>query len=175
MLQICEMKDLKPISKKKIKIFPKKNIIETKTCIEWDSSSKYICGMASGIVCRCSYTEMRIVHRFNNHSTDIVIIRYSIHKDIDYIVWHPWIETNLLIGCSLPASIDLLDLKTKTTIAHYKRTYSQYMLCAMSINPLSAELVVSFLHEVNGVNKSDILVMASMTLIVDNISAGSMI
>lgn len=93
------------------------------------------------------------------------------NKRAHYIAWHPWIETNLLIGFKSPASIHLLDLKTKTTIAHYRRTDSQYTLCAMAINPLSAELVVSFSHQVNNVTHGDILVMASMNRIVDNISA----
>lgn len=146
-----------------------------------------------------AYPELKLVHRYDGHTKAISNIKYSIHntfiaitdlagnlsilrnnlnfglnlkmKNTHYIAWHPWIETNLLIGYKSPASIHLLDLRTKVTIAHYKRTDSQYNLCAMSINPLSAELVVSFTHEINNVTHNDILVMASMNRIVDNISA----
>lgn len=88
-----------------------------------------------------------------------------------YISWHPWNEAYLLIGYKSPASIHLLDLKTKTTIAHYRRTDLQYTLCALSINRLSAEVLASFSHEVDHVTYSDILVLASMNRIVDNLSA----
>lgn len=173
------------------------------TCIEWESTEKLIiCGMSNGIVHMISYPEMKCVHRLNSiHTTEISNIKYSVynnyiaisdidgnltilhnnssydlflnHKNVDCIAWHPWIETNLLIGCNSPASIHLLDLKTKTTIAHYRRTDTQYSLCAMSINPLSAELVVSFSHQVNGTarRRSEIIVMGSMNRVVDNISA----
>lgn len=69
LLQICEMKNLKPFSKKEF-LFPKENITETITCI----------GMPTGTVFMCSYPEMRIIHGFNYHSTDIVNIKYSIHN-----------------------------------------------------------------------------------------------
>lgn len=199
LLQICQKSGAKLISKGTFR-FPKETFNESISNIEWESTGQnIICGMSTGIVLIHSYPQMNRVHRFSCHKTTISNIKYSIYNafiaitDIDgnlsilrnkpnfeqffeqkqahCIEWHPWIETNLFIGCKSPASIYLLDLKSKTTIAHYRRNDLQYKLCAMSINPLSAELVVSFSHQENGVTHSDILVMASMNRIVDNISA----
>lgn len=198
-LHICQMIGLSLISEYAYR-FPKKSCSDTITTIEWASTEKYIiCGMSTGAVFIISYPQMEVVHRVTYHKSTISNIKYSKqstfiaitdidgnlsivrnnsqftlffkHKHVHYIAWHPWIETDLLIGCKSPASIHLLDLKTKTTIAHYRRTDLQHMLCGMAINPLSAELIVSFSHRVNGATRSDILVIASMNRIVDNISA----
>lgn len=179
--------------------FPKTMPFETFRCIEWDSTGETLaCGSSSGTVRFISYDGMSLAHVLKCHSASISDIKYSANDTFiaiadlsgkvsvlrkknyelyleytkaHFIAWHPWIETNLLIGCKSPASIYLLDLRTKTTIAHYKRTDSQYTLCAMTMNPLSAELVVSFTCKKNGVIRNDILVMASMNRIVDNLSA----
>lgn len=173
------------------------------SCIEWESTEKLIiCGMSTGIVHMILYPEMKCVHRLDGiHTTEISSIKYSVynmyiaindidgnltilhnnssyglffnHKNVHCIAWHPWTETDLFIGCKSPASIHLLDLKTKTTIAHYRRTDLRYSLCAISMNPLSAELVVSFSHQASGTarRRSEIIVMGSMNRVVDNISA----
>ncbi|XP_031637397.1 protein cortex [Contarinia nasturtii] len=199
LLQICEITSKQLIRKgaKKFLEIPK-NITsiewERNGCI-------IACGTSTGMVFIVSYPEMKIEHRFKALKTAISNMKYSIrntfiainssndgnllilynkkfnfeqylaHENVYCIAWHPWIETNLFIGYKSPASIHLMDLKTKTMIAHYRRNDLQYSLCAMSINPLSAELVVSFSHQENDVTHSDILVMASMNSIVDNISA----
>lgn len=103
----------------------------------------------------------------NNSNFEVSLDNQRAH----YIAWHPWNESYLFTGHKSPAAIHLLDLKTKTTIAHYRRTDMQYQLCALSISPLSAEVLASFSHEVDHVTHSDILVMASMNRIVDKLSA----
>lgn len=199
-LEIWDINDKMSIFRKTAKLFQKTRPFETMRCIEWESKLKcIICGLSTGAVHIVSFPQLKDVYCFNEHKDAISSIKYSIHntfiaitdvagnlsilrnnsnfeihlqnKNAHYIAWHPWVETNLLIGYKSPASIYLLDLKSKTTIAHYKRNDLQYTLCAIAINPLSAELVVSFFHQVNGTNHSDILVMASMNRIVDNISA----
>lgn len=199
LIEICQLNGVQLVSKGTYR-FPKETFNESVSNIEWESTGRHIiCGMSTGTILIHSYPGMNLVHRFSHHKVTISNVKYSIHNtfiaitDIDgnlsilrnkpnfelflehspvhYVAWHPWIETNLFIGCKSPASIHLFDLKTKTTIAHYRRNDSQYTLCAMSINPLSAELIVSFSHQVNGITRSDILVMASMNRIVDNISA----
>lgn len=97
-------------------------------------------------------------------STEIVTL-----NNVHFFAWHPWQETDLIIGCANPAEIMVYDLTTKTNRAYYKRTDHKYWLHAIAINPLSAELVASFAHE-DG-ESSEILVMASMNRIIDNISA----
>lgn len=82
--------------------------------------------------------------------------------------WHPWQETDLIVGRAHPAELMLLDLTTCTVRAYYKRTDHKYWLHAISMNPLTAELVASFAQE-DG-DGSEILVMASMNRIIDNIS-----
>lgn len=200
MLQIWDITDKMSIFTKTSCIFLKERPFEALRCIEWESTGKrIICGMSSGTVFVLNYPALETIHRFNGHRSSISNIKFSINntfiaitdlsgklsilrnntnfemylnnKDAHYISWHPWVETNIMIGFQSPASIHLLDLKTKTTIAHYRRNDSQYTLCAMSLNPLSAELVASFTHQLNGNTQSDILVMASMNRIVDNISA----
>lgn len=199
-LQIWDIRDRMSIFSKTSCDFPKERPLEMIRCIEWESNNKnIICGMSTGKVFILSYPELKVLHTYTGHTYAISNIKYSIYntfiamtdvegnlsilrnnphfelhvknKKAHYIAWHPWVETNLMIGFKLPASIYLLDLKKKTTIAHYKRTDLQYTLCALTINPLSAELVSSFSHQVNGTHHSDILVMASMNRIVDNISA----
>lgn len=198
-LQVWEVGNKMSIYTTKSISFRKTVPFENFRCIEWDTSGEFIaCGTSGGTVRFISYKNMTVVQIFKNHTSSISDIKYSANNTfiaitdlsgklsvlrnknyelfLDYtkahfITWHPWIETNLLIGCKSPASIYLLDLKTKSTIAHYKRTDIQYTLCAMSMNPLSAELVVSFTCKKNGVLRNDILVMASMNRIVDNISA----
>lgn len=200
LLQIWDISDKMSIYTKRACPFAKETPCEAIRCIEWDPSCKHIiCGLSTGTVFVVSYPELKTIHRYNGHKASISNIKHSVNntyiaisdlignlsilrnssnfelylknQNAHYIAWHPWIETNLLIGYKSPAAIHLLDLKTKTTIAHYKRTDSQYTLCAMAINPLSAELVASFSHQLNNVTQSDILVMASMNRIVDNISA----
>lgn len=200
LLQIWDITDNMSIFTKRACIFPKESPTEAIRCIEWESTCKHIiCGLSTGTIFVISYPELKTIHRYNGHKAAISNIKYSVKntyiaitdllgnlsilrnnrnfevnlktKNAHYIAWHPWIETNLLIGHKSPAAIYLLDLKTKTTIAHYKRTDLQYTLCAMAINPLSAELVASFSHQINNVTHSDILVLASMNRIVDNISA----
>lgn len=199
-LQIWDISDKMSIFTTLSCKFPKDRPFEVIRSIEWECTSKHIiCGMSTGTVFVINFPDLKMVHRFNGHSAIISNIKYSVknsfiaitdlagnltilrnnsnyevyltRKKVHYISWHPWVETHLLIGYKSPASIHLLDLKTKTTIAHYQRNDTQYSLCAMSINPLSAELVVSFSHTDNGVTRNDILVMASMNRIVDNISA----
>lgn len=199
-LQIWEISDKMSIFTTTRLQIAKERPLETICCLSWKSTFEHIiCGMSTGKVYIVLYPQMESIHCYDSHSYAIRAIKYSINntfiaitdvegnlsvlrnnsnfevylknKKAHYITWHPWVETNLLIGYKHPASIHLLDLKTKTTIAHYKRNDAQYTLCAISFNPLSAELIVSFLHQVNGVNHSDILVMASMNRIVDNISA----
>lgn len=199
-LQIWDVTDKMSIFTKKQCVFAKEHIGEEVRCIEWNPNGKHvICGTSTGTIFVISYPKLEKLHRYSGFQNSISNIKYSIHSTFiaitdlkgnlsvlrnnenyevningtraHHIAWHPWIETNLLIGNKSPASIYLLDLKTKTTIAHYQRNDSRYMLCAMSINPLSAELVASFKHAKNGCVVSDILVMASMNRIVDNISA----
>lgn len=199
-LQIWDINNKMSIYKKKELSVLKERPFENIRCIEWESTSKrIICGTSSGLVLIIADPGLQIVYRYEAHRSTISNIKYSINNTFigitddtgnlsvlrnnanfevylnmskaHYIAWHPWIETNLLIGCKSPASIHLLDLKTKTTIAHYRRTDLRYSLCAISMNPLSAELVASFSNQVNGVTHSDILVLASMNRIVDNISA----
>lgn len=200
LLQIWDISDKMSIFTKRACMILKEYPTEAIRCIEWEPTCKHIiCGMSTGTVFVVSYPELQTIHRYDGHKATISNIKYSVHntfiaitdlagnlsilrnnshfelnlkdKNAHYIAWHPWIEMNLLIGYKSPASIHLLDLRTKTTIAHYRRNDSQYTLCAMAINPLSAELVVSFSHQVNNVTHGDILVMASMNRIVDNISA----
>lgn len=92
-------------------------------------------------------------------------------KNVHFFVWHPWQETDLIVGCAHPAKIMVYDLTTKMVRAYYKRTDHKYWLHAIAINPLSAELVASFSLEHS--EDSEILVMASMNRIVDNLSAHS--
>ncbi|XP_055323838.1 protein cortex isoform X1 [Sitodiplosis mosellana] len=200
LLQLWDISDKMSIYTKNACILLKERPLDSIRCIEWESTAKrIICGMSSGLVFVISYPQLQIVYRYDVHRSTISNIKYSINntfiaatdstgnlsvlrnnanfevylknRKAHYIAWHPWIETNLLIGYKSPASIHLLDLKTKTTIAHYRRTDLQYSLCAISMNPLSAELVASFSHQVNDVTHSDIMVLASMNRIVDNISA----
>lgn len=78
------------------------------------------------------------------------------------------------LGCSLPAKIVLLDLTTKATLAYFQRNDRKCTLDAFTFNPLSAELVASFTREdEEGTVRSEILVLASMNRIVDNLSAHS--
>lgn len=198
-LQVWEVSNKMSIYTTNSMSFPKTVPFESFRCIEWDSRGEIIaCGSSSGTVRFILYKSMEVLYILNNHSNLISDIKYSMndtfiaitdlsgklsilrnknyemfleYTQAHFITWHPWIETNLLIGYKTPASIYLLDLKTKTTIAHYKRTDSQYTLCAMTMCPLSAELVVSFTCKKNGVLRNDILVMASMNRIVDNLSA----
>lgn len=200
LLQIWDITDKMAIYTKRACNFPKETPFEAVRCLEWDPKCQHIiCGLSTGIVFIVSYPKLKTIHRYDGHMATISSIKHSVNstyiaisdllgnlsilrnssnfelylqnQNAHYIAWHPWIETNLLIGNESPAAIHLLDLKTKTTIAHYKRTDSQYTLCAMAINPLSAELVASFSHQLNNVTQSDILVMASMNRIVDNVSA----
>lgn len=200
MLQIWDISDKMSIYTKNSCKFLKESPLDAIRCIEWESTKRrIICGMSSGSIFIIAYPALTCICRVDYHEAMIANIKYSVNntfiastdlagnlsilrnsanfevylkmKEAHFIAWHPWIETNLLIGCKLPASIYLLDLKTKTTIAYYRRTDTQYRLCAIAINPLSAELVVSFSHQLNGTTHNDILVMASMNRIVDNISA----
>lgn len=148
-----------------------------------------------------NFDEMDLLHRYEGHATAVISnIKHSIHsayiaitdslgnlsvlrnnvnfevnltnqQRAHHIAWHPWKESYLLIGYKSPAAIHLLDMKTKTTIANYCRTDSHHTLCALSINPLSAEVLASFSHVIGHETHSDILVMASMNRIVDNLSA----
>lgn len=200
LLQIWDISDKMSIYTKDSCMFLKDKPLESLRCIEWESSGKRIvCGNSSGTVVVLTYPQLQTIHRFTDHKSSITNIKYSINNTFiaitdlsgnlsilrnnnnfelylkndkaHYISWHPWVETNLMTGYQSPASIHLLDLKTKTTIAHYVRNDQQYTLCAISLNPLSAELVVSFSHQLNESTHSDLLVMASMNRIVDNISA----
>lgn len=68
--------------------------------------------------------------------------------------------------------ISIFDLSTKTVLAYYQRYDVKCSLDAMTINPLSAELVVSFTREDrNGSIGCEILVLGSMNRVVDNLSA----
>lgn len=98
-------------------------------------------------------------------SYELFIERENIH----FFVWHPWHETDLIVGCANPAKIMILDLKSKKIRTYYQRTDYKYWLHAIAINPLSAELIASFARE-DG-DGSEVLVMASMNRIVDNLSA----
>lgn len=67
----------------------------------------------------------------------------------------------------MPAKIVLIDLTTQQVNAYYARMDKKYQLNAISLNPLSAELVASFS---NKEKKNEIVVMASMNRITDNLS-----
>lgn len=198
-LQIWEVGNKVSIYLSKNTSFPKFLPYESIRCIEWDKSGKRIVfGLSSGSVHFVDFPIMEFAHHFELHTARITDIRFSTndkfiaivdvsgrlsilhgtsynlffeYKEANFIAWHPWRETNLLIGTKTPAAIKLMDVKTMSIVAYYHRTDLQYELCAMTINPLSAELVVSFVHKVNGADRSDILVMASMNRIVDNISS----
>lgn len=198
-LQIWEVGDKVSIYLDKNTSFAKLTAFESIRCIEWDKSGKRIViGLSTGIVHFVKFPVMEFTHHFDEHKARISDIRFSLNNNFlaivdllgrlsilrasnyevifryhlaDFIAWHPWCETSLLIGTRRPVSVELIDLKTMTNVAYYYRNDIQYELCAMAINPLSAELVVSFSHKVDGVNRSDILVMASMNRIVDNLSA----
>lgn len=201
LLEIWDVSNEVALCKRKTCTFLKKVPTDGIRCIEWDPTCQHIiCGMSSGLVLVISYPDMKMVHRYGGHKVAITQIKYSIHGTLiaitdsvgnlsvllnnsnfertlkntraHYIAWHPWIETMLIIGYKSPVSIHLLDLESKTTIAHYRRIDLQYTLCAMAINPVSAELVVSIAYQelTKGVIHSDILVLASMSRIVDNIS-----
>lgn len=198
-LQIWEVGSKVSIYLSKNTSFPKLVPSESIRCIEWDKTGERIVfGLSSGTVHIVDFPIMVFVHHYEAHTSRIADIRFSAHdrfiaivdksgrlsildggrynlyfeyKEASFIAWHPWRETHLLIGTKKPAAIKLMDVKTMSIVAYYHRTDLQYELCAMTINPLSAELVVSFVHKENGVDRSDILVMASMNRIVDNISA----
>lgn len=99
-------------------------------------------------------------------SNEIVVLDEEVH----FFAWHPWHETDLIIGRENPAEIKVYDLMTKSKRAYYKRTDTEYYLHGLAMNPLSAELVASFSKNENG-EGSEILVMASMNRIIDNLSA----
>lgn len=61
------------------------------------------------------------------------------------IEWHPWNESNFLIGTSTPATISLIDLVSKKVVAYYQRFDDNCQLDAIAFNRVSGELVVSFL------------------------------
>lgn len=198
-LQIWDVSNRKSIFMKYHLAFEKEIPFKSIRSIEWDMDGKrIICGDSSGVVHAIKYPEMSTILKFENHKSTIIDIKFSInstfiaivdnsgklsiirdgyyklyheHSETHFIAWHPWNEMNLFIGTSSPAAIYLLDLKTKSTISHYRRTDTQYSLCAMTINPLSAELVASFMHKNNESYKNYILVLASMNRIVDNLSA----
>lgn len=198
-LQIWEVGNKISIYLSKNTSFQKLAPHESIRCIEWaKKGERIVFGLSTGTVHFVDFPVMQFSHHYTEHDARITDIRFSnndkylaivdvdgnlsiiraqshtqiyVQPDANYIAWHPWRETHLLIGTRQPASIQLMDLKTMTIVASYRRNDMQYELCAMSMNQLSGELVVSFAHKVNGVERSDILVMASMNRIVDNISA----
>lgn len=179
--------------------FPKKRPTEEIRTIEWDPMGQVIiCGMSTGYVYFVAYPKMEKIHEITSHKAGISNIRYSIHRSyiaivdmdgklsivrqrnyevlherdgVQFIAWHPWKENDLFLGYSTPVSICLFDVSTSNIISYYKRNDKRYALCAMTPNPLTAELVVSFVHKPNGKIRSDILVLASMNRVVDNLSA----
>lgn len=92
-------------------------------------------------------------------------------RTVHFFAWHPWQETDLIIACKFPLEITLFDVSTKTKRATYRRMDRSYSLHAIALNPVTAELVASFARI--GEEHSEILVMASMNRIVDNISGHS--
>lgn len=59
------------------------------------------------------------------------------------IEWHPFKETELLIGSSAPATLSLVDLVSRKVVAYYQRFDEDCQLDAMTFNRISGELVVS--------------------------------
>lgn len=60
------------------------------------------------------------------------------------IEWHPWRETDFLIGSTLPTTISLVSLVSKQVVAYYQRLDENCELDAMTFNRISGELVISF-------------------------------
>lgn len=198
-LQIWQVSQQKAIYTCGLYKFPKKVLGEELRAIEWDPNGQNIaCGMSTGVVHFLSYPALDPFYEFDAHKSHITNIKYSIngtyiaivdidgklsvlrektlqmvyeHKKTHFIAWHPWKDAELFIGCSSPVSIEVVSIPTATATSYYKRFDTQYALCAMALNPLSAELVVSIKYKVNGTAHNDILVMASMSRIVDNLSA----
>lgn len=87
------------------------------------------------------------------------------------IAWHPWKEDDIIIATTLPAKIRLISVATKSVVAYYRRNDGRCRIDAISFNPLSAELVVSLsmIGEHRQVT-SEILVMSSMSRVVDTLS-----
>lgn len=88
------------------------------------------------------------------------------------IAWHPWKEDDIIIASTLPAKIRLINVTTKSVVAYYRRLDKRCRVDAITFNPLSAELVVSLsmIGENNMQVKCEILVMASMSRVVDTLS-----
>lgn len=61
------------------------------------------------------------------------------------IEWHPWNESNFLIGSTSPGTISLINLVSKKVVAYYQRFDDNFQLDAFAFNRISGELVVSFL------------------------------
>lgn len=92
---------------------------------------------------------------------------FATFDDSNYFAWHPWNENDFFIGRMSPAKIVLVDLTTQHVNAYYAREDKKYLLNALSLNPLSAELIASFSTKNH---KNEILVMASMNRVTDNLS-----
>lgn len=87
------------------------------------------------------------------------------------IAWHPWREDDIVIATTMPAKIRLINVATKSVVAYYRRMDSRCRLDAITFNPLSAELVVSLSMVSDQMNvTSEILVLASMSRVVDTLS-----
>lgn len=72
----------------------------------------------------------------------------------------------------MPGKISILELSTKTVLAFYQRHDKKCSIDAITVNPLSAELVVSVTREDDDGNLGcEILVLASMNRVVDNLTA----
>lgn len=136
------------------------------------------------IINRVQYHEKRISDiKFSKNRSYIAVTDSGGHLTILYsdsmkifatferascFAWHPWNEIDFFIGEISPAKIILIDLTTQAVNAYYAREDTEYNLNAIALNPLSAELVASFsMHD----NRSEILVMASMNRVSDNLLA----
>lgn len=87
------------------------------------------------------------------------------------IAWHPWKEDDIVVASTLPAKIRLINVPSKSVVAYYRRTDQRCRIDAITFNPLSAELVVSMsLAGEHMTVTSEILVMASMSSVVDRLS-----
>lgn len=187
------------INKTKERRFAKTTPFESIVSIAWESTCiNVIFGTSSGKVYVCSNPGFHIIHNCCYHSAAINNIEYSINdafvaitdisgqlivlrnnsrfelcmrnKRAHFIAWHPWVETKLLIGFKSPASIQIMDLEVKTTRSYYKEANLGKCLCALSVNHLSAEVVVSLQSKAHGITNNEIAVLNSNGKFVDRFS-----
>lgn len=114
--------------------------------------------------------EMRgILTIWNYHVLTAHIVYENSESGPVFIDWHPFTDSELIVGEYRTASLYLINVPCKEIVSYYRRTDKHSHIHALSFNKVSGELIVSYTIRYNktDLDSHEILVLASMNRVVD--------